>query len=119
MSDTLTKILNSIGLTLGTLSFALFLAAEIHAWGVVTPKGILCENPDFGVMWHMDSMVPMQFRLMSYRAGGGEFRNLGFLLPSAALFVLGLTLLVGTGMNYLERALERRKRRYRAPKNSC
>ena len=118
MSGTLTKILKSVGVTLGILSFCLFLVAEIHAWWVITPKGILCENPDFGVMWHMDSMMPMQFRLMSYQAGGGAFRDLGFLLPSAALFALGLTLAIGMGMQYLERALERRERWRRAPKNS-
>ena len=107
MTATLTKILKSIGVTLGILSTGLFLAAEIHAWWVITPKGILCENPDFGVMWNMDSMVPMQFRLMSYRAGGGAFRDLGFLLPAAALLTLGLTVVVGAGTQCLEKVLGR------------
>ena len=110
MTRALAKILNSIGITLGVMDFALFLAAEIHAWWVISPTGILCENPDFGVMWHQDSMVPMQFRLMSYRAGAGDFRDWGFLLPAAALIALGSILLIGMGANYLEEALEKRKR---------
>lgn len=116
MSATLTKILRSIGVTLGILSAALFLAAEIHAWWVITPKGILCENPDFGVMWHMDSMLPMQFRLMFYRVGGGSFTDLGFLLPSVAVLALGLTLVIRSGLHYLEWALEIRIRRCRNAK---
>jgi hypothetical protein len=55
----------------------------------------------------MDSMVPMQFRLMSYRAGGGTFRDLGFLLPAITLLTLGFTLVCGMGVNYLEDAIRR------------
>ena len=115
MSRALSKILNSIGITLGVLDIALFLGAEIHAWWVVSPTGVLCENPDFGVMWHQDSMVPMQIRLMSYRAGAGDFRDWGFLLPSAALLALGSILLIGMGANYLEETLEKRKRLSQGP----
>jgi hypothetical protein len=111
MRGTLTKILKSIGVTLGILSAGLFLAAEAHAWWVIAPGGILCENPDFGVMWHMDSMVPMQFRLMSYRAGGGAFGKLGFLLPASALLALGFTLVIGMSMHCLEEALNKQSRR--------
>ena len=107
MSGTRAKILKSIGVTLGILTACLFLAAEIHAWGVIAPKGILCENPDFGVMWHMESMVPMQFRLMSYRAGAGAIRDLGFLLPAAALLALGITLV----MHHLAESLRMRNHR--------
>ena len=68
------------------LAMGIFIVGEVHAYVVLQPF----SNIDHALIFSMDSVVPMQFRLMAYRMGGGQFGDPGVLLPLAGFFVVGI-----------------------------
>lgn len=79
------RLLARFRTALGFLALGLFLVAEAHAFGVLRPF----DNVDHAWIFSGESLVPLQFRLLAYHLGAGDFRSLEVLLPLAFLTSLG------------------------------
>ena len=72
---------------IGFLALGLFVVGEVHAFWVLRPMHDLDHAL---IVFGDDSLVPLQFRLASYRAGAGAFEDPGFLIPSAFGLILAI-----------------------------
>ena len=88
MTQPALKILGLARRGLGFLALVWFLAGELHAFWVLRQF----DNANHAVMFWIDSIIPMQFRLMAYRAGAGCYQDPGFLLPAGFMMLLILWL---------------------------